>query len=110
MNTIVFWPIHSGATDDELLEELRYILLHEYAARPILVKATAEEVETLKMEFLKDVRCTVCFVPLRRSVCNGQVILRTDSMQESVPSSTVQHSVCVPCQCHWREVRVCCSR
>lgn len=42
------------ASDDETLEELRYILLYQNLTDPIFVEATDKEVEALKDEFLQD--------------------------------------------------------
>ncbi|KUI58412.1 hypothetical protein VP1G_05712 [Cytospora mali] len=43
------------ATNDEILEELRYSLLYKQLTMPILVEATPKEVAAFKQELLKDV-------------------------------------------------------
>lgn len=42
------------ASDDDILEELRYVLLHQNLTDPIFVAATEEDIETVKKEFLRD--------------------------------------------------------
>ncbi|ROV92754.1 hypothetical protein VMCG_09050 [Cytospora schulzeri] len=42
------------ATEYDILDELRYMLLYDYAPSPVLVEATDDEVSSLEMEFLND--------------------------------------------------------
>lgn len=42
------------ATDNDILEELRYLHLYEYLPVPVLIEATARDNQAAKLEFLND--------------------------------------------------------